>query len=402
MKLDTHRLSLAAPFAALGITLFLLHMAGQGGWPVALSLLVMASCWWLAVWHFQRRLEQDAHAQDEVAQSQNRLQHQFLATLAEVEAAARDHCEQIKRECAQVRELQGNAISGLVDSFMGLEGDSQEQLKVLEQTIRSLAEQTNEESGMHRLSQEALDIIQMFIQSIQQMSDNSAALVTAMERMNQQMAEVEKLLGEIDSISNQTNLLALNAAIEAARAGESGRGFAVVADEVRSLSLRSSQFSDQVRSHYAETRQTMDEGKVLVGRMASQDMDLTLRSKDRITQLMEEINHVNEEVTQQMRHVSGISSRISENVATAVRSLQFEDMTRQLLEHMEQRVERLGDMVMAVQNVCLHLDRGGSQEQEQALRDLQRILQQVSDQAQSERTGPVRQENMQSGEVELF
>jgi len=83
-------------------------------------------------------------------------------------------------------------------------------------------------------------------------------------------------------------------------------------DEVRALSLRSNEFSSQIRAEYAKTRDSMDQASVIVARMASRDMEMTLNSKDRVAELMQEVT--------------------GQNVAIAVRSLQFEDMTRQLVD----------------------------------------------------------------------
>jgi methyl-accepting chemotaxis protein len=79
--------------------------------------------------------------------------------------------------------------------------------------------------------------------------------------LNEQMAEIDKIVRLISDISSQTNLLALNAAIEAARAGEHGRGFAVVAQEVKNLAgqskLATYQIEELIRSIQTKSADTV-------------------------------------------------------------------------------------------------------------------------------------------------
>lgn len=71
-------------------------------------------------------------------------------------------------------------------------------------------------------------------------SQKMKELKSAMEAIDNNAENINKISKLIESISRQTNILALNAAVEASRAGEAGKGFAVVAEEVRTLAGQSS------------------------------------------------------------------------------------------------------------------------------------------------------------------
>ncbi|KRL05350.1 methyl-accepting chemotaxis protein [Liquorilactobacillus oeni] len=72
-------------------------------------------------------------------------------------------------------------------------------------------------------------------------------LMSGAEKMNDNIQNVNKIIGVINEISHQTNLLALNASIEAASAGEAGKGFAVVAAEIRKLSDETKESTKEIK-----------------------------------------------------------------------------------------------------------------------------------------------------------
>ena len=224
--------------------------------------------------------------------------------------------------------------------------------------------------------------------------------------MSEQINQIDKLLGEIDGISSQTNLLALNAAIEAARAGEAGRGFAVVSDEVRMLSQRSDQFSNQIRKKYESIRKTMDVANDIVGEMASRDLTLTMNSSGRMDELMEGMEEINKEVAIELQQVSSFSEEISIGVNMALRSLQFEDMTNQLIGHIANRLDSVNEFTGTLTRLHKDFDvlkrdqlEGQFEERVESLRaKIKDTLQMLNETRQS----PVHQENMESGAVELF
>jgi len=314
--------------------------------------------------------------------------------------------DQMEEELSRVKSIQGDAISGMITSFQGLEKQSKVQLEMVSRLISLLTDESNVDDSSKSFREEATEMIALFSTSIQEMSNGSMHMVDAMNNMGVNITEIEKLLSEIDGISSQTNLLALNASIEAARAGDAGRGFAVVADEVRGLSLRSSQFSGEVRKNYQEIENTMKEAKLIVGKLASGDLTLVMNTRNRMDEMMNELDQTNERISSELNNISGIASEISGDVELALLSMQFEDMTNQLLEHMNKRVQTLRGFSVASSslrhdfNIVKRADV--AQHLEEHINHLRSTMANAHEISEQTIKNPVHQESMDDGEIEFF
>lgn len=133
-----------------------------------------------------------------------------------------------QRSLSQAEMAQGSSTS--IDELAGSVGQIADISTDVQQHMHSFALTTRDTVGN----------IQEAAQVMNQVQGDVTHLAGEIQNLNQQTADINRIVAVIKGIADQTNLLALNAAIEAARAGEMGRGFAVVADEVRDLSLRTS------------------------------------------------------------------------------------------------------------------------------------------------------------------
>jgi methyl-accepting chemotaxis protein len=122
------------------------------------------------------------------------------------------------------------------------------------------------------------------------------------DRLRESSAAIGNVVNLIAQIARQTTLLALNSTIEAARAGEAGRGFAVVATEVKALAVQTQNATEEI-SKKIEALQRDAAGSV--------------DAVHRISQAIEAIRPVFDNVNGAVAEQNATTSEISENAATA-------------------------------------------------------------------------------------
>ncbi len=387
----------------LAIIGLLTHFIGWNSYWLTISLLLLIVIGTVVGWIKTTKQIQQIEEIENQFSSTNAVDYEKI--LDEADTQIKLQYIQLQEEVERLQGIQSGAIGELVQSFNGMREQSNNQLDMVNELVQLLTSQEQDEDK-RSFRKEATDLIEMFVESIKSMSSGSMLLVDAMNSMNENINKVQTLLGEIDGISSQTNLLALNAAIEAARAGEAGRGFAVVADEVRALSGRSSDFSNQIRSNYQQMLSTMNEAKETVGTLASNDMTLTMTSRDRMDVLMNDMEQQKAVMTEKTESISSISTEINQSVDQALLGLQFEDLTKQLLEHMNSRIEVIKSFTLATTLLRHDFSMAKRVELDDSIEQHAEKLLEAMDVAKtlSEETinNPVKQNSMDDGDVDFF
>lgn len=326
--------------------------------------------------------------------------------LASCTAEMRGQLEGGRDDLARVQGIVRDASEKLLASFSGINAQSAAQ--------QALAVRISQGSGgdgesVEDFVAESSRTLNYFVENIVENSRAGMSLVEGVEAINNQLNDIRNSLGEIDGISTQTNLLALNAAIEAARAGDAGRGFAVVADEVRRLSDRAKQFSQKIRGNVGVVSDSVHATESAIHAMASQDMNFALEAKKKVDEAMLSVKDVNEGLGHAVEEISSIAAKVERDVNLAVTSLQFQDMTTQLLEHVKRRCEALDEVLVLLAGVPGHIagpesgngdiSAAGAAAARAAAGAVAEALDRLR---QTGDRNPVRQQQMSTGAVELF
>lgn len=211
----------------------------------------------------------------------------------------------------------------------------------VEQAVASTEEVAASADIMKSITQDALNIseniivsvndgiknmedLNMLIGTINEKSENATEKVEELKSLS---GDIEKVLYAISGISGQTNLLALNAAIEASRAGEAGKGFSVVADEIRKLAEKTNLETKKINEIIYKIKEKIDSVKTANNEVKKNvEFGLTLNSgiNDKFNKILvitqnsnERVKEINTGVNEQKEatyHISTTLVSINEEI----------------------------------------------------------------------------------------
>ncbi len=307
----------------------------------------------------------------------------------------------IEKEIGRTKSLVGDAVTGISDSFKHLQSLSLEQQNMIRALIKnsSTFDENDENATLEVFVSQSNETLENFVKVIINTSKQSLKTMSFTDEMVTQFDSIFNLLAQVEGLATQTNLLALNAAIEAARAGDAGRGFAVVANEVRALSVGSTELNKDIRDEINNAKEVIAKLRGSVEQMASADMTPTLEAKDKMSEMMTHVEKVNKHTFASVEELAILAPKINDAVALGVRSLQFEDLTRQSLHSLHGNLQS----IQAISDVLISFERNDKTAVHQQLVVLKDRCQDIYHQTkQAEKARSVKQISMEEGEIDLF
>lgn len=281
-----------------------------------------------------------------VGRMQQRIHEERTKTRMLVDEVA-DELDAIKSFDDVIRNQLTNVVNQTEDAAFAISSQLQTIDSVVTKLDQFVSQISDESAAMQDVSEARIDqnrqMIAKMTEYIQRRIDAAASDQQRVAQVVKEARGLESLVQLIRDIAAQTNLLALNAAIEAARAGEAGRGFAVVADEVRKLSQETDQAVSRINhgiqgvattieaqfSHALSTQQVEKERSILG--VFSEQMGALSRSYEEVTAHEKSV----------LATVNECSSELSTMFMDALASIQFQDVTRQQLNHVGEALTRL-------------------------------------------------------------
>ena len=312
-------------------------------WAALAFVPLAAAAWWMSMYVAGRRLE-DALKED-ATQKNSQAHTAYEASevswqqwLISYQAGLPILRKQLTETAVQVEQ----AVVGVCAHFADIVARAHESV-AKDQDALNLEDEAPG-GGKARLD-ELIDSSRITLNGLlDHITQSSTISMRAVYQMDDMKAGIDKIVDvvkEIDAIAQRTKLLALNTTIEAARVGEQGKGFVVVAGETSDLAQRAVKVAATVTQVAARVKADVDGAYIELQRLASTDMEETVRIHAQVEQTIEVLRSANVRLGSSVREAEENSEQLAHDVTEVVMTMQFQDMVNQRIMHVVEALEHL-------------------------------------------------------------
>lgn len=154
-----------------------------------------------------------------------------------------------------------------------------------------------------------------------------------MKHIEENVKTINGFLSGIRDVSDRTGLLAINSSIEAARVGTAGKGFSVLAGEIQGLASSSRDLSLQIDEVVAGISERVEESFKTLETEIKVTLDELNQTRRDLREISESLDGKIGEVENHVKESDVLSKTVTEELNRVSVNMQYQDITRQILEH---------------------------------------------------------------------
>jgi len=323
-----------------------------------------------------------------------KLQRELEMLLDDVSHGMESEIILIKEQIYQIKSLLSDAIGSLHDSFASINNHSSQQMKLFSSMMSEIVDVSEASGKAHNIFQHvavAEAVLTQLLDMLMKDSGKSLKVVSGMTETVQQMHQavssekkVSELLAEINRAVNSDN---------------------PDMDKIRQLSAAAQKQQVDLLKRQKEVGNTCFKAQVLASKLASRDMKKVYAAKANVEEILAHLNRTNALISECRTQSNNINAELNQQLGSAIRALQFEDIVAQSLGHTDLHLERMDGFVTRVATGIAELHSKGDTTLDEYVAELGRLHEEIMEYRNSlklEAVNPVSQENMDEGDVELF
>jgi methyl-accepting chemotaxis protein len=295
---------------------------------VALGIIALVA----AVFYAFKSIESDCvESKKEIQSASSMVVEQLKALETHLDSSVREQLEIIPVLTGQLQAVidqTDEAAGGITGAFIGINSLAKKQLNDVKYLFGNLSQSSANnvllqmQDSLNEIKQNFSVLTSFFSKTLSMISDVVA-----------QLCKVDDFASDIDKIGKITNILALNASIQAAHSGEAGLGFKVIASEINELSKNSTKSIHEITGITTNLTTQINAIKEELESVYKQSNTIELRTNELFQMTTEKINDTLHEIAEKINAIASDAEHLTKEVSKIVVSIQFQDITRQRIEH---------------------------------------------------------------------
>ena len=317
------------------------------------------------------------------------LSQSMTSVLRDIQESMSGEVAAIRSQTDQVESLLKDAIASLHESFASIHTSSDQQMTTMTALMMDVTG-AGDDHNIFQKAEKASEILSYLIDTLLLSGKNNLRALTIMDTMQkrmQMMLAMEKTQGDlIEQLCACTESDDVDVA------------------QVRQLSARIREEQEKQVAYTAATRARFKKTHHLIDTIASKDMDEVFAAKAKVEEILNHFFQINEIVSASRVEVNQVNAELRKHLGSAIRALQFEDISTQSLGHMDLHLSRMSGMMTILTDGLEGLDEPDIPADEYIGRisAIHAAMLAYHQTLQLEDSNPVSQDSMDEGDIDLF